>query len=363
MQRAALLLAMLLLTLTGAQAHPILQNPVWIAVSPDRVTLTLHVSVRELIVVQGLPVAEDGRVDPLEAEDFAPRHSAYLLDHFRLKADGAWLQGTVLNIKPPKVINDGMEGPDRSHFVWSVEYPLDSPPKVLSVSQTMCVEFPSSPGVPWDLSYAYRYGPHGETPWKFGVLPRDREISFNTGFVSGGPAAGTVVRTPRPATLLGLWFVFVAACMLGSTPSLRLRPALLYSVAAFAAGLAAGRYVTAAPEWALYLLCGAAAILTAADNIHRMPGVGTRRRVVLPAAGCLFFGAAFSAQERVAPELERWWHLLPLPAAIVALLTGAGIAVLAQKQNEKSARLIIQISSLICCLDAVWLMLILLEAV
>jgi len=363
MHRAALLLALLLLTLAGARGHPILQNAVWIAASPDRVTVTLHVSARELIVVQGLPVSGDGRVDPLEAEDYAPRHSGYVLDHFLLKADGKLLSGAVQGIKPPALFHEGLEGPDRSHFVWTIEYPLATPPRVLSVAQTMCVEFPSSPGVPWDLSYAYRYGPHGETPWKFGVLVRDRELSFHTGFVSGGPEAGSIVRTPRPATLLGLWIVFLAACVLGSPPALPRRAPLVLAVLTFAAGLAAGRHLPAIPLWALQLLGGACAMLTAVDNIHRRPDAPSRHRRVLLGAGCLCFGAAFSAQERLAPELERWWHLLPLPAAIAAVLAAAGLTLLAQRQRATTARLLIQVSSLICCGDAAWLMLTLLEAV
>ncbi len=361
MQRAALLLALLLLTLAGAGAHPILQNPVWIYAAPDRVTLVLHVSVRELIVVQGLPVTESGQVDALEAEEFAARHSGYLLDHFQIKADGNRVAGSVQDIKPPEVIDDGLEGPDRSHFVWTVGYPLSTPPRTLSISQNMCVEFPSSPGVPWDLSYAYRYGPHGETPWKFGVLPRDREISFNTGFVSGGAEAGSLVRTPRPATLLGLWFVFLTASILGDRKSPAMRTLLI--ALAFAAGLAAGRHLTAIPVWAVHLVCGACAILTAVDTIHRPSGAAALPRRILLYTGCLGFGAAFSAQERLTPELERWWHLLPLPAALFAWLAGAAIARLSERQNGRTGGLILQTAALICCLDAAWLMLKLLEAI
>lgn len=366
--RRALRLLLFLLSALATHAHPILQNPVWVAASPDRITLDLHVSVRELIVVQGLPVTDDGRVDQLEAEDMAPKHSGYVLDHFQIKADDRLLQGKVANIKPPKVIGEGLEGPDRAHFVYTIEYPLAAPPRTITISQNMCVEFPSSPGVPWDLSYAYRYGPHGATPWKFGALTRERGITFNTGFVSTSdgrekPEAGSLVHIPRPATLLGLWIVFLTATLLGSTVSPGARYPYIAAVVTFAAGLAAGRYATAVPAWSIHLLCGAGAILTAADNIHRQPVAAMIRRRVLLYGGCLFFGMAFGAQERLHPELARWWHLLPLPGAIVAVLIGGGIVLLAHRQNERVGRFVLQISSLLCVLDAGWLMLTLLEAV
>ena len=360
MHRPARWLLLLLLTLAGARAHPILQNPVWVAASPDRVTVELHVSVRELIVVQGLPVTDDGRVDALQAEDLAPKHSGYLLDHWLVKADGALVQGTVQSIKPPKVIGEGLEGPDRAHFTWTVEYPLAAPPRTLSITQNMCVEFPSSPGVPWDLSYAYRYGPHGETPWKFGVLPRDLTITFNTGFAPGSAEAGSIVRAPRPATLLGLWIVFLVACVLGSSANWTALYPYIAAVIIFAAGLAAGRYATGVPVWLVHLVCGAVAILTAADNIHRPAGPALHRRLLL-CAGCLAFGTAFSAQERLTPELPLVWHLLPLPAAIAAVLLAAGLVILARRHPPRTARLLIQLGSLLCCLDAAWLMLQLLE--
>ena len=180
----------LLLTLVSAQAHPILQNPVWIESSPDHLTVKLDVSVREIIVVQGLAQASDGSVDMTEATGSAEKHRGYLLDHFHCKADDRLLTGTVVQIKPPKEIISAPDGPDNAHFRYTINYPLSGPPAVLTFSQNMCVEFPSAPGVPWDLSYAYRYGREGETPVKFGAMLRDREISFSSGFARADAKAG-----------------------------------------------------------------------------------------------------------------------------------------------------------------------------
>ena len=60
MIRVVRLLILSLFAAIAADAHPILQNPLWIDPSPKAVTLYLDVSVRELIVVQGCPVSKDG---------------------------------------------------------------------------------------------------------------------------------------------------------------------------------------------------------------------------------------------------------------------------------------------------------------
>ncbi|RYD31977.1 MAG: hypothetical protein EOP86_16710 [Verrucomicrobiaceae bacterium] len=106
---AAAVLAWLLLAAGTARAHPMLQNPLWIEITPQHLTIKLQVSVRELCVVQGVPITLDGTVDEAQAEDAAPRHSPYLLDHLDLRADGNSLTGKVLGIDPPPVIKQGGE--------------------------------------------------------------------------------------------------------------------------------------------------------------------------------------------------------------------------------------------------------------
>jgi hypothetical protein len=354
MHRAARLLALWLLTLTCVRAHPVLENPVWIESSPDRVTVTLHVSVRELIVVQGLPVTTDGKVDPLEAEDIAPKHSGYILDHWQIKADGEPVTGTVTAIKPPASISQGEEGPDRAHFVWTLEYPLPRPPKTLTFSQNMCVEFPSAPGVPWDLSYACRYGPHNETPRKFIRMVRDTPLTFTTGFI--------LVREPMTATVLGLWIVFIAASVLGRTSALPSPFPYTGPVVVFGAGVLTTSLLPEwVPLWLLYLLAGAASIFTAVDTIYSAAAGPRRYRLALLYTGALIFGAIFAQQYHDFPALDRLWHLAPLPAAMVAVLIGAGVLFAVRGRAARIQVLFVQIAALICCLDAAWLMLKLLE--
>src|SRR6188768_3692983 len=92
------------LTIAGAGAHPILQNPLWIEASAERVRIHLDVSVRELIVVQGLPVTPDGGTDIPVAEEFAAKHVGYVRDHITVKADGAALTGSLVDIISPEKV-------------------------------------------------------------------------------------------------------------------------------------------------------------------------------------------------------------------------------------------------------------------
>ena len=356
MHRVARLFFLLLLCAAGVRAHPILQNPVWIESKTEGLTLTLDVSVRELIVVQALPQAADGSVDIEEAAERAARHTGYVLDHFQVKADGGLLKGRVSKIVPPKVIGTGLEGPDNAHFRYTIDYHFESPPAVLTFSQNMCVEFPSAPGIPWDLSYAYRYGPQGETPRKFGQIRYGQELSFTTGFVQ--------IREPMPGVLLGLWVVFIAVSMLGGSMLAGSPYPYTAAVILWAAGMVAGKYLPVGPPlWLAALLCGVVTILTAADNIHCAAAGPGRRRFVLLGAGCLCFGLASGLQDRLFPGLAVIWRVWPLPAALAVGLAGAWLLMLAKRTGPRAAVCILQLTSLACSGAAIWIMLRLLEVV
>lgn len=374
----------LLLTLAGVQAHPILQNPVWIESSPERLTLKLDVSVRELVVVQGLPVASDGGVDIEEAAGSAEKHSGYLLDHFHCKADGKLLTGAVVHIRPPREIISEPEGPDNAHFRYTINYPLSEPPAVLAFSQNMCVEFPSAPGVPWDLSYAYRYGREGETPVKFGALLRDREISFSSGFARADskdglqPGQGSesqtapvwwraetiaAIKEAQTGVWFALWLVFVASVTLGGT--LRL---LWYQLAAalwFGSYLTAPQITSMVPLWLLALLTGGTAIIAAADNIHaNQASDATRtRRIILLIVGALTCGASLGQVQPGLTDSTRGWMALLLLSAgsLAAILTG--LRVLSGPADSARRRIWVQLASLACCGGAIFAMLRLLEVV
>lgn len=321
-----------LLAATVAEAHPILQNPMWVEVAPDALKVKIFVSVRELNVVQGLPIAADGSVDAALAAETAPRHSGYVLDHLDFRADGVALSGRVTGIEPPKETGKGPEGPDRAHFVFRLEYLLTPPPAGITLSHTMVKEFPSAPGVPWDLSYTYRFGPPGATPVEFGSITRGVEVFYQTGFAQ--PAGTVPVAVPPPPR----WPLLAGVGLLGAALGLgagngrdRLRLVVAAGLLFFAGWKMGELGGVKMPAFLATALGGIGVLLVSVDNIHRpLAPCGIRRWVmalVFPAAAGL---AAWSmAAVLNTPDAG-------LPGQCFSLLTG--LAFIASALAQQSAK-------------------------
>ncbi len=335
-------------------AHPILQNPMWVEVTPDGLKVKLYVSIRELSVVQGLPIAGDGAVDTALAVETAPRHSGYVLDHLSFRADGVPLSGKVTSIEPPKEVGKGMEGPDRAHFVYRLEYSLGQPPARIALSHTMVQEFPSAPGVPWDLSYTYRFGPPGAVPVKYGSIPRGVEVIYPTGFGQPlGVAAESETAAPRWLLMLGIGLLGAALGLGTGRREDRFR-----LVAGAALSFLAGCGLGAGLDWKMPAFLAAALpgigiMLVSVDNIHRAAAALDRRRLALmlifPAvAGLAVWGIAAQGPR---PEIAWCAYGLVLLAgmAVVGSMLGGG-AESAEACGEKQGRgAVIQFGSLLTC--------------
>jgi hypothetical protein len=360
-----------------AAAHPMIQNAMWIVLKPDSVEVRLTVSVRELCVVQGLPLAADGSVDQGVAEDTAPRHREYVLDHLDLRGDDRPLSGKVTAIDPPAKILSGAEGTDRSFFTYHLEYPLAaiSPrPGRFSLRQNMVVEFPSAPGVPWDLSYAYRCGPPAEPMKNYGVLPRETVIRFLADG-SMAPDDETTGKTPGQvpplqAALMVLWAAF------GFNVASR-RDALRtgsWALLSFALGgvifAASGQSV---PGWLVTGMGGVGILLTSVDNIHRpgapadlrrlllaflfplAAGYGAAQLAVSAAAAGRAIAASGTGAAAVGPDAAAGGggavagaaHF-GLPAAVVLVLVSVVMLRMEQILQPKSLRAVRQWLSLLC---------------
>jgi len=341
-----------------ASAHPILQNPIWIEVAPDRLEVKLYVSMRELNVVQGLPIAADGSVDMAEAEEAAPRHTPYLLDHLFFKADGQLLQGQVEEVTPPKHVGKGVEGPDRAHFIYQIKYPMPLPPARITFSQIMVKEFPSAPGVPWDLSYAYRFGPVGVAPVQFGALPRDTEVFYETPFprtagTEAKPAAATTPSSPRgPLTglaLLGL------ALGLGLASRTLMARTLGVVLTAFLAGWGIGYGVgLPMPSFLAAALAGIGILLVSVDNIHREAATQLTRRWLMagifPAAAGWAAWSATSAAPAFAPRLAGLSLLALLGATVVCSVLAMPRCAAPAQEGSTGKNGLVQAISLGVCL-------------
>lgn len=350
-----ILLSFLSMLVRPAMAHPILQNPIWIELAPDRMKVKLYVSIRELNVVQGLPIAPEGTLEMGLAEESAPRHSPYVLDHLHFRGDGAPLTGRVLNIEPPKHVGKGSEAPDRAHFIYYLEYQLTTPPARVTFSHTMVKEFPSAPGVPWDLSYAYRFGPVDAVPTQFGAIPRDTEVFYDTGFAAAsGQMAVALPPQPHQGFLIRL-------ALLGAALGLGIQHLTQLGRVALASGLAglAGWAIAVGTGWTMppflaAALGGIGILLASVDNIHRSAKPPTLRRWWLITLFPLVSGwAAWGVTKGSAltPAVLGGFCLLAFLGALVA---GAALVSLGAKPASSNAaparRPLLQLASLLVCL-------------
>ncbi|MES2709194.1 MAG: hypothetical protein V4726_21540 [Verrucomicrobiota bacterium] len=352
--RRALLLVWLAAGWAGA--HPMLQNPLWIEITPRRLAVKLQVSVRELCVVQGLPITVEGTVDEGQAEDTAPRHSGYVLDHLEFRADGGLLTGRVLGIDPPERIKQGGEGTDNSHFTYRLEYPLSKPLATgLTLTQTMVKEFPSAPGVPWDLSYAFRCGTAANPMKSIGVLPRDTRISFRAdgSMAAEERTAGSGKPDVLPPAQAGLMALWAALGLNAASRRDALRVAVSGGVAFAGGGAAAVFGGFQAPGFVLAALAGVGVLLTAVDNIHRPGAPPDRRRFLLAvlfslAAGLASGHLAKAAQSASAAVPAATAFSFALPAAVTFLLTAVVMLRLEKTLPPGGVRVTRQLLSLAC---------------
>ena len=341
--------------LTGVGiAHPILQNPMWVEVAPEKLNVKLYVSLRELNVVQGLPITAEGEVETALAIETAPRHSAYVLDHLVFRADGVPLLGKVVGIDPPQTVGKGTEGPDRAHFVYRLEYPLARPPAQISLSHTMVREFPSAPGVPWDLSYTYRFGPPGATPVEFGSITRDVLVTYNTGFAQ---PPGTVAATAAVAPLWLLWIrlgLLGAALGLGVGNRSTLGRLLGVITLTWLVGLGvASVFSLKMPSFLAAALGGIGVLLISVDNIHRPLAPFQNRRWLLAS----FFPAAAGLVAWNLTLASLPLNYMPLVQSSALLLggclLGAAIGILGASRSVRGEEAgkypTIQLASLLIC--------------
>lgn len=349
-----------LLAAPCARAHPILQNPIWIGVAPDRLQVKLYVSIRELNVVQGLPVAADGSVELGLAGETAPRHVSYVLDHLDFRADGNPLSGRLAKITPPEKVGIGVEAPDRAHFIFDLEYPVPAPPARITFSHTMVKEFPSAPGVPWDLSYAYRFGPVGATPTQFGAVPRDLTVYYDTRF----SLASNPVAAAGAASQVLPWRAFLCRfALLGAALGLGLGGARAWGqgVAVTTGAAAAGMAAAAGTGWSIpaFLAAGLAGmgiLLASVDNIHRpLAAPGWRRWMLMVAFP---FAAGWAAWSLAGSLGFSSLHLsgLGLAGLMGGMLAGGVVAAISagrtppEPQGSGHRRYpLIQLASLLVC--------------
>ena len=189
--RSLRLLFLALLGSTGiAEAHPLLQNALWVQFEPTRVHVAVNVSVREIAVAQGLP-AKDDNFDGAAVAAAAEKHRDYVLQHLQCSVKGRALAGRVVQVTDPPIYSE----PEKTFYQYELEYPFDGPtPGKVTITQDMLREWPYAVGTPWDVTYIVRLKRSDSDEIATALLRSQQPTDFPTGWEAAPTQAPTTTQ-------------------------------------------------------------------------------------------------------------------------------------------------------------------------
>jgi hydrogenase/urease accessory protein HupE len=192
MRSLVVFLIVLTAAIASAEAHPLVQEPMWILSEPGHVRVAVNVSAREIEVAQALQAREDGGIaDAARLAQAAQREAAYVRGHLRVLADGRELAGQITKISPPQTIASD----EKTVYQYELDYPISAPePSKIMVSQDMLREFPYAVGMAWDVSYVVRLKRAGSDEIETALLRAEQPFEFSTRLIAAAPSKPT----PRP---------------------------------------------------------------------------------------------------------------------------------------------------------------------
>lgn len=166
----------------AANAHPNLQNAMWVQFEEKCTRVAVNVSVKEIAVAQQISTDADEAALTAAAE----KHEDYLLSHLVISAGGKSLTGRVVKVAPPFKQGD----PENTFFQYEIEYALDGPPPAeVAFFHTMLNEWPYAAGESWNVSYIVRTKRAGMTEVSSRLLPKQQQTIFATGWPGASQAA------------------------------------------------------------------------------------------------------------------------------------------------------------------------------
>ena len=220
-------LLLILSTVPALQAHPLLQNSMWVLAEEGDVRVAVDVSLREIGLVQGIASAGDNDYPAERFAEAAERHGDYVLSKLEVTSGGKTLTGSITTITPPPLYG----AIEQTHFQYEIAYPREQNAGEVAVRQTMLQDLPlDETGQPWEISYVARFKNPGSDAVSFLlVAPGARVVipsasAGNTGLIELPPAPVDVSRTVRDYFHHGLVHIltgydhllFVSALVLGA---------------------------------------------------------------------------------------------------------------------------------------------------
>jgi hypothetical protein len=293
------LLAVLLTA--AAQAHPFLQDAMWVLFEPERVRVAVNVSLKEIEVAQQL--AADANAETVAAA--AEKHGAYVMQHLRLSAGGHPLEGTLSKFTPPPE----RAVPEKTFFQYELEYALTAPaPASITFFHDMLREFPYALGTAWDVSYAVRMR-SGESPdITTGLLRFQQPADFATGWGSPSaqapaPAHANAARTFRDYLWHGVKHILTGYDHLLFVTALVLATLRFWEMVKVIAAFTLAHTITLAlsvfdvfrlPPWIVEPVIAASIVFVAVENIVFPQRARSRARLVVAFCFGLVHGLGFA---------------------------------------------------------------------
>lgn len=183
----------LLASTVFSEAHPLLQNVMWVQFEPTRVHVAVNVSVREIAVAQSL-TGKDDNFDSTALATAAEKHGDYVLRHLAISANGQPLTGKLLHIADPTILSE----PEKTYYQYELEFPFTGPPPArVTIEEDMLREWPYALGTPWDVNYIVRLKHSGSDEITADLLLRQRPKDFATGWET---TPGQASPPPPPAS-------------------------------------------------------------------------------------------------------------------------------------------------------------------
>ena len=179
-----------------AQAHPFLQDSWWVVVETNRLVMRVSATLREVAVVQKVPVPTNGLTDLGAIQTALTHHGSYLLKALKLEADGAPLSGEVLDWQ---LVGDaGAAEPadsplylERTHAAFDLEFRFGAagPPHEITFGHATLKEHRYAPGVPWDVTYALTVKDAGLKDIAAGIVRIDLPFTLALMMPTNAPTA------------------------------------------------------------------------------------------------------------------------------------------------------------------------------
>lgn len=165
---------------SSVSAHPVAQGSLNVEVSTNAIHLRARVSTEEALVANTFAT---GSTKAESLTEVWRNHGEYLLQHFKVFADGNRLSGSVSDV----------DSSQNDFIVYEFEFPVTSAPARLRVEQDVLNEIEFAPGNPWEATYVVSTAQQGGAGQQGLLLSRTQPLEVNYNWTNSAANTGPAV--------------------------------------------------------------------------------------------------------------------------------------------------------------------------